>query len=73
MDPSTSEPGKHSQRLASLAADEKKRKKELFGQEEVYRDMMRNINSGNKKFLDAIRFKTTQELREFKKTHNKLA
>lgn len=32
---------------------------------------MRNISSSNKKFLDAIRFKNTQELREFKKQNDK--
>lgn len=32
--------------------------------------MMKNINTLNKKFLDAIRFKTTLELKEFKKKHN---
>jgi hypothetical protein len=32
---------------------------------------MRNISSSNKKFLDAIRYKNTQELRDFKKSNEK--
>lgn len=42
--------------------DEEERKKRLLGmmgQEYMYKDMMKNINSSNKRFLDAIRFKVT--------------
>jgi hypothetical protein len=29
------------------------------GHEAVYKDMMKNINTSSKKFIDAIRFKVT--------------
>lgn len=34
--------------------------------------MMKSINTNNKKFLDAVRNKVTQELKDFKKAHNLL-
>jgi hypothetical protein len=54
--------------------DEAKRKQRMFmgGQEYLYKDMMKNINSSNKRFLDAIRFKITQELRDFKRSHEQI-
>ena len=38
----------------------------IGGHQAVYKDMMKNINTSTKKFLDAVRFKITQELRAFK-------
>jgi hypothetical protein len=61
----------HNEKLEEIE-DETKRKKRLltmFGPEAVFKDMMRNLNTSNKKFLDAIRFKKTQKLRDFKRHH----
>ena len=62
------------ERLDDIEDEEKRRKKmlEMFGgQEALYKDMMKNINTSSKKFLDAIRFKVTQELRAFKRQNEK--
>lgn len=45
---------------------------ENMGAEMQYRMMMREINSNNKKFMDAIRNKSRQELKDFKKAHGSL-
>ena len=42
------------------------------GSEAVYKDMIRNYKSTHKKYLDAIRFKAKQELKDFKQHHNSL-
>eukprot|EP00347_Sterkiella_histriomuscorum_P018065 403346921 len=46
----------------------------LSGDQEVknYKVMMKNFSTNNKKFLDALRNKVTQELRDFKRSHNLL-
>ena len=62
------------ERLDDIADVEVRRQKmlQMFGgHEAVYKDMMKNINTSSKKFIDAIRFKVTQELRAFKRENEK--
>ena len=50
------------ERLDDIADVEARRQKmlQMFGgHEAVYKDMMKNINTSSKKFIDAIRFKVT--------------
>ena len=44
----------------------------IGGSDAVYKDMMRHYKSNHKKYLDAIRFKGKQELKDFKSHHNLL-
>ena len=50
------------EKLDDIADEELRRQKMLEilgGHEAVYKDMIKNINTSTKKFLDAIRFKVT--------------
>jgi hypothetical protein len=50
------------EKLDDIADEELRRQKMLVmfgGHEAVYKDMIKNINTSTKKFLDAIRFKVT--------------
>ncbi|CDW88357.1 UNKNOWN [Stylonychia lemnae] len=70
---------KHDDKLNKLIEEENDFKKNqptkfLSKDQEInnYKNMMKHFSTNNKKFIDAIRNKVTQELKDFKKAHNLL-